>query len=404
MADSLVRTVFCDHRADDVQIVATVEDLLEGLRPRLAWLNTARRILVKTNIGYNDFRQHHGRYVAITEPAVVEGVVAFLRRHSAAEICVAEAATEADVLDYFHRAGYLQRLAPYDVQLVDLNRPPFAEYAVPQGGTIFRSYTLSAEFQAVDAVISVAKLKSHLSTGATATLKNFFAVPPVSIYGDPRRYLHAAVRLPRTVVDMTLVLKPVLGVIDALVCADQQEWYGPPVETNLLLAGDDLVATDATAMRFMGIDPSDNYPHPPYLFDDNPVLLAAGVGLGTLKAEEITIEGPEPRPLFPFAAKRHWQPEVVEALRRSTAEQALLYDQQRERFRSGYEGKHVYIARGEVVWSGDSLNGLPTRGELARKLGDAVSGLFLKRVGPASEDPEIYERYREVLDGDGNGH
>ena len=72
MDSPLVRAAFCDHRAADANIVAAVIKLLEGLRSRLVWLPTARRIMIKTNLGFRDFRRHHGRYVAITEPAVVE--------------------------------------------------------------------------------------------------------------------------------------------------------------------------------------------------------------------------------------------------------------------------------------------------------------------------------------------
>lgn len=395
----VVRTTCCSHRADDAEVVKAVVDLLNGLRPRLSWLSTARSIMVKTNIGATDFRQHHGRPIAITDPAVVEGVVAFLRQHTDAAILVAEASTGEDTMTVFDLLGYPQRLAEYDVRMVDLNRPPFAEYTVPQGGTIFRSYTLSAEFQSVDAFISVSKLKSHLSTGATVTLKNLFGIPPVPVYGNPRRYVHAFVRLPRTVVDMALILKPVLGVVDALISADRREWQGPAVETNLLLAGDNLVATDATAMRFMGMDPTDTYPHAPYILDHQPVLLSAQAGLGPVSADEIEVDGVQPVRLFDFDIDRHWEPDVVQAVRRSTAEQALLYQREREQFREQHENQYVCIGDGEVIWEGENLASLPRRGELASKLYGVSSGLFLKRVGPASEDPEHYERYEEVLNG-----
>jgi uncharacterized protein (DUF362 family) len=323
--------------------------------------------------------------------------VAFLRRHTLADIVVAGATSLGDSVDYLERAGYREKLAPYNVRLMDLNRPPFAKYDVPQAGTIFREYTLSAELMAVDALVSVAKLKAHLSTGVTATMKNLFGIAPVSIYGNPRRYLHAPVRLPRALVDLSLILKPVLGVIDALISSDQREWRGTPVESNLLLAGDNLVATDATAARFMGFHPRDTYPHAPYVFDHNPLLLASEAGVGPVDTDAISVDGLQPHQLFDFSVERKWPPETIEMLHRSTSEQALLYCEQRERFRTEHEGKYVCIADGEVIWSEDSLDGLGSRAEIARRLASPESGLFLKKVGAEADDPEHYEPYREYL-------
>ena len=394
---ALVSVASCDHLSDDSEVIATVADVLERLRSRLTWLSTAQRIMIKTNVGYGDFSKHHGRYVAITDPAVVAGVVAFIRRYSEADILVGGAPSLGDTIDYLDTAGYSQRLAPYGVRLVDLNQPPYAEYGVPGGGTIFRSYTLSAELQKVDAVVSVAKLKAHRSTGVTATLKNLFGMTPVSIYGNPRRYLHAPVRLPRAVVDLSLTLKPVLGVIDALVASDRREWSGTPVETDLILAGDNLVATDATAMRFVGFDPADTYPHPSYVLDHSPVLLAAEAGLGPIAVEQISVDGVQPLRLLDFSVERGWSLDVIEALHRSTAEQALTYQQQRERIRDQYEGQYICMANGEVIWSAASLDSLGSRADMARRLGSAAGALFLKLVGPASEDPEHYAPYQDYL-------
>ena len=54
------------------------------------------------------------------------------------------------------------------------------------------------------------------------------------------------------------VLKPALTVIDGFVA---MEGLGPvngsPVQMNLIIAGKDVVATDATACRIMGFDPKE---------------------------------------------------------------------------------------------------------------------------------------------------
>ena len=60
----------------------------------------------------------------------------------------------------------------------------------------------------------------------------------------------------KVVVDINTVLKPALTVIDGFV---RMEGRGPtggtPVKMDLIIAEKDVVATDATAARAMGLDP-----------------------------------------------------------------------------------------------------------------------------------------------------
>jgi uncharacterized protein (DUF362 family) len=60
----------------------------------------------------------------------------------------------------------------------------------------------------------------------------------------------------KVIVDINTVLKPTLTVIDGFV---GMEGAGPvdgtPVRMDIIIAGTDTVATDATACRVMGIDP-----------------------------------------------------------------------------------------------------------------------------------------------------
>ena len=62
----------------------------------------------------------------------------------------------------------------------------------------------------------------------------------------------------KVIVDINTVLKPKLTVIDGFV---GMEGLGPedgtPVQMDLIIAGEDPVATDATACRVMGINPQE---------------------------------------------------------------------------------------------------------------------------------------------------
>ena len=83
-------------------------------------------------------------------------------------------------------------------------------------------------------------------------------------------------------VDLLSAVKPRLAVVDAIIC---QEGIGPifgkPVEMNLVLAGRDLVAVDATCARLIGYEPEET------LLTAN----AAARGLGVMDEDQIEIAG-----------------------------------------------------------------------------------------------------------------
>jgi uncharacterized protein (DUF362 family) len=101
------------------------------------------------------------------------------------------------------------------------------------------------------AIISAAKLKTHVSTGVTLGMKNMFGMLPDKFKGK----FHA-LGINKVIVDVNSVLKPVFTVIDGFV---GMEGLGPsggkPVQMDLIVAGKDTVATDSTGCRVMGIDP-----------------------------------------------------------------------------------------------------------------------------------------------------
>ena len=62
----------------------------------------------------------------------------------------------------------------------------------------------------------------------------------------------------KVVVDINTVIKPALTVIDGFVAMEGRgPTNGTPVKMDLIIAGKDVVATDATAARIMGFDPAE---------------------------------------------------------------------------------------------------------------------------------------------------
>jgi len=101
------------------------------------------------------------------------------------------------------------------------------------------------------AIVNAAKLKTHNETGVTLGMKNMFGLLPDKFKG--KYHLQG---ISKVVVDINTVLKPVLTVIDGFVGMEGRgPVHGDPVKMNVIIAGTDPVATDATACRIMNIDP-----------------------------------------------------------------------------------------------------------------------------------------------------
>src|SRR5208283_2409657 len=62
--------------------------------------------------------------------------------------------------------------------------PQYSRLKVPWGGFLFPSFDVNAAYEKTDVFISLAKLKDHLCSGVTLSLKNLFGMAPTSLYGE----------------------------------------------------------------------------------------------------------------------------------------------------------------------------------------------------------------------------
>jgi hypothetical protein len=325
---------------------------------------------------------------------VLAATVRLIRRFHHGDIVIGDASTGCSCYDVYRRVGHEAALRDDGVRVVDFKEGPYIECEVPGGGIMFDRYWMNHEFADADAIVSVAKLKSHLSTGSTGTLKNLFGMTPTLHYGSPRRYLHAPIRLPRTIADLGLTFPPVLCVIDGLVGQTGREWHGQPVDTDLLILGTNTVATDAAAMLVQGMDPEADYGSFPFFFDSNPLALAAGRGLGPHRRDEIEIVGDGVEALrHQFMVDRSGI-EETDRVRRQVAQQALVYRARSEELLARYDGQIVALAQGEVLRAAPAMDDFGARGAIAG--GREVGGIFLKRVGPPTLEGERLEVYEPI--------
>jgi uncharacterized protein (DUF362 family) len=187
---------------------------------------------------------------ATTDPIVVEAIIKKLEDLPVKVYVVESDATITNADKAFEKTGMGEMCERNGVECLNLRHvKDKIELAIPEGEAL-KSVTVP-RLVTESAIISAAKLKTHSETGVTLGMKNMFGLLPEKFKG--KYHLKG---ISKVLVDINTVLKPALTVVDGFV---GMEGSGPvggdPVQMNLIIAGTDPVATDATACRVMGIDP-----------------------------------------------------------------------------------------------------------------------------------------------------
>jgi hypothetical protein len=393
-----VRAVHCDYRASDDEVYTALQRATDPLERAWAKLKAARRITIKFNQGWPRERlvRYEGQLQELTSEQVARATLRLLRERTTAELFCAEISVYKR--DRQPAPGPTINLMPllleFGVTFVDGNLPPHRVVQVPGGGQMFRQYTLPAAVVDTDAFVSVQKMKNHAFMGVTLCLKNLFGLTPQEPYGRSRQYFHHLVRMPYLLADLGRMIQPTLNIVDGLIGQARQEWGGEARLCNTLVAGDQVIATDACATHLMGHNPQADWLTPPFLRDRNALLVAAEGGLGTVKLEEIDFASEVQAPVAEFGVKKTDPQKTVVAWRRSTCEQALYYRDNRIKF-AQYAGEYILLQDGQVVWHNKNSELQRSRRELSGAKKD--SALWLKLVDPDEAEGEHYEVYEREL-------
>jgi uncharacterized protein (DUF362 family) len=187
---------------------------------------------------------------ATTDPIVVEAIIKKLEDLPVKIYVVESDASMTNADKAFEKTGMKDMCIRNGVKWLNLrNVKDKIKLEVPDG-EVLKNITVP-RLVTESAVISAAKLKTHVNTGVTLGMKNMFGLLPDKFKG--KYHLKG---ISRVIVDINTVLHSTLTVIDGFV---GMEGNGPiggtPVQMNLIIAGTDPVATDATACRVMDINP-----------------------------------------------------------------------------------------------------------------------------------------------------
>jgi uncharacterized protein (DUF362 family) len=204
------------------------------------------KVLIKVNF-ITDKTWNTG---ATTDPIVVEAIIKKLEDLPLKIYVVESDATITNADKAFEKTGMKDMCERNDVEWLNLRYVKDKIKLNILNGEALQSIIVP-RLVMESAVISAAKLKTHINTTVTLGMKNMFGLLPDKFKGK-----YHMKGISKVVVDINTVLRPVFTVIDGFV---GMEGRGPtdgiPVQMNLIIAGRDPVATDATAARVMGFNP-----------------------------------------------------------------------------------------------------------------------------------------------------
>jgi uncharacterized protein (DUF362 family) len=334
-AQAAVAIVVCKTYGPEIKAALRQSfDLIGGVEK----LVRNKTVTIKINLTGTNFTRYLGRPVGetyMTHSSTVMALLALLFEAGAARVRLVESTQSQAVLkESLIDAGWdVKALGALGKVECENTRnlgdgKSYATLPVPFGGYMFSSLELNHSYHDTDVMISLAKLKQHLTAGVTLSMKNLFGITPNSLYGseagsekatEGRGPLHDATgfeklklpglkpdatwkdpfsRVPRIVVDACSARPIDLAIIDGIsaMTGGEGPWCAQAVDikyTNpgVLIVGRNPVSTDTVGTAIMGFDPRAERMKHPFDHGDNFLLLAEQAGLGSADLSQIEVRG-----------------------------------------------------------------------------------------------------------------
>jgi len=244
-------------------------DLIGGLKDVL---QEKPRVLIKVNfISTKTYETG-----ATTDPLVVEALIRKMKEFTDQVFVVESDASTTNADKACKAIGMLEVCKNNKVEFINLRKEKEKIQLTIPNPEVLHKITVP-KIVVESAIVNAAKLKTHSETGVTLGMKNLFGLLPTKF-----KFKYHLRNISKVIVDINSVIKPHLTVIDGFYALEGPgPVSGTPVKMDLIIAGKDVVAVDATACRIMGIEPTEIY-H---------IKRAYEKGLGEIRREKIELVG-----------------------------------------------------------------------------------------------------------------
>ncbi len=182
-----------------------------------------------------------------TDSEIVENIIKLVKEFGIKEIVVGEGGA-GDTEKAFDVVGIREVAARQKVNLVNLNKDERINVKIPNG-KFLKEVGIAKTALNATCIINVPKLKVHHMALVTLSMKNLMG------FILPKSIMHENINEKIVELASLFVDKVKINLVDGLVGSEIDEVNGNPVKVNVVVAGKDMVATDAVSTAIMGINP-----------------------------------------------------------------------------------------------------------------------------------------------------
>lgn len=245
---------------------------IEALGGMSQFVKKGQTVVVKPNIGWDVSPERAGN----TNPQLVKRIIEHCFKAGAKDVFVFDHTCD-DWLMTYKTSGIEEAVKSAGGKIVSgASEKYYRKIKIPKGIKLKEDKVHQLILDS-DVYINVPILKNHGSAKLTISLKN-----QMGINWD-RRYWHKN-DLHQCIADFATKIKPDLNIVDAYRVMQTRGPRGVSVEDVTLLKAQiistDMVATDAAATKFFGLEPKD-IPH---------IRIAHEMGVGTMDLEKLRIK------------------------------------------------------------------------------------------------------------------
>ncbi|HKB41459.1 MAG TPA: DUF362 domain-containing protein [Gemmataceae bacterium] len=245
-----------------------VRELLEACGWR-ELIGRAASVVIKPNLCTERPEQIH---TANTSLPVLRAVCEVLMERTSRITIVESNGARYPAEAAFENNGVYRLANELGLRVLNLSKDELLDIPDPR----MKGFGMSRTWLEAEAFITLPVLKTHATTVFTGALKNQWGCIPRYDRILLHKYLHELIG------DVNRLRPVTLALMDGLVgMQGRGPINGYPINLNVLLASRDPVALDATGMRLIGLEP----------MTSKHLVHAQGIGLGTLRAEEIAVDG-----------------------------------------------------------------------------------------------------------------
>ncbi|MGI6425646.1 MAG: DUF362 domain-containing protein [Tepidanaerobacteraceae bacterium] len=247
-----------------------------------AIIKPGQKVLIKPNLAF----QAPPESFAVVDPRVVEAVVAYVKENSSAgEVWVGDNPSlgmhVGRAKPAFKESGMEEAAIRGGAdKVIYFDETEVVEVEIPEA-KVFKKAAIFKPVLDADVIINLPKMKVHLAGTVTLSLKNWNGLIP-NVHPSAQQQGAHRIDLGQKFADLYRAVKADLTIVDAIIGMEGQGPHaGTPIEMNLIIAGNDMVATDAVSAYIMGFEPM-----------EIPAIRCAGTeGLGEIDLNNIEIVG-----------------------------------------------------------------------------------------------------------------